>query len=90
MLFVKKVERVNLTPPNEFSRKKINLESSELPYEDLFKATEDCGAKVNEGVAKCVNSACTKRPAKYAVFFKSEELPSTRKLRFSQGPSGKS
>lgn len=41
-----------------------NLESSELPYEDLFRDTEDCGAKVNEGVAKRVNSACTKRPAK--------------------------
>ena len=37
---------------------------SELPYEDLFKGTEDCGSKVNEGVAKRVNSACTKRPAK--------------------------
>ncbi|XP_044167452.1 uncharacterized protein LOC122951516 [Acropora millepora] len=43
---------------------KINLESSELPYEDLFKDMEDYGAKVNEGVAKRVNRACTKRPAK--------------------------
>ncbi|XP_044166289.1 uncharacterized protein LOC114963128 [Acropora millepora] len=42
----------------------IILELSELPYEDLFKGTEDCGSKVNEGVAKRVNSACTKRPAK--------------------------
>ena len=43
---------------------KINLESSELPYEDLFRDMEDYGARVNEGVAKRVNSACTKRPAK--------------------------
>ena len=43
---------------------KINLESSELPYEDLFQDMEDYGAKVNEGVANRVNSACTKRPAK--------------------------
>ena len=42
----------------------INLESRELTYEDLFKDTEECGPKVNEGVAKRVNSACTKRPAK--------------------------
>ena len=41
-----------------------NLESGELPYEDLFKDTEDCGPKVNEGIAKGINSACTKRPAK--------------------------
>ena len=41
-----------------------DLELGELPYEDLFKDTEDCGPKVNEGVAKRVNSACTKRPAK--------------------------
>ena len=36
----------------------------ELPNEDLFKDTEDCAPKVNEGVAKRVNSACVKRPAK--------------------------
>ena len=41
-----------------------DLELSELPYEDLFKDTEDCGPKVCGGVAKRVNSACTKRPAK--------------------------
>ena len=41
-----------------------NLELGELPFEDLFKNTEDCGPKVNEAVAKRVNSACTKRPAK--------------------------
>ena len=35
-----------------------------LPYKDLFKDTEDCGPKVHEGVAKCINSACTKKPAK--------------------------
>ena len=52
----------------------INLESSELPYEDLFKDTEDCGAKVNEGVAKRVNSACTKRPAKKQFSFQKKYL----------------
>ena len=26
--------------------------AGERPYEDLFKDTEDCGPKVNEGVAK--------------------------------------
>ena len=41
-----------------------DLDLGELPYEDLFKDMEDCGPKVNEGVAKRVNSACTKRPAK--------------------------
>jgi len=51
-------------PTERILSQEINLESSELPYEDLFKDTEDCGAKVNEGVAKRVNSACTKRPAK--------------------------
>ena len=77
--------------PNErILSQEINLESSELPYEDLFKDTEDCGAKVNEAVAKRVNSACTKRPAKEQFFFNSEEVPSTRKLRFSQSPSGES
>jgi len=42
----------------------IDYELGELPYEDLFKDSEHCGPKVNEGVAKRVNSACTKRPAK--------------------------
>ena len=51
-------------PTERILSQEINLESSELPYEDLFKDTDDCGAKVNEGVAKRVNSACTKRPAK--------------------------
>ena len=51
-------------PTERILSQEINLESSELPYEDLFKDTEDCGAKVNEGVAKRVNSACTNRPAK--------------------------
>ena len=36
----------------------------ELPYEDLFKDTEDCGPKVNKSVKKRVNSACTIRPEK--------------------------
>ena len=34
-----------------------SFEAGELPYEDLFKDSEDCGPKVNEGVAKRVNSA---------------------------------
>ena len=51
-------------PTEHILSQKINLESSELPYEDLFKDTEDCRTKVNEGVVKRVNSACTKRPAK--------------------------
>ena len=41
-----------------------SVEEGELPYEDLFKDTEDCGAKVSEGIAKRVNNACTKKPAK--------------------------
>ncbi|XP_067031368.1 uncharacterized protein [Acropora muricata] len=51
-------------PTERILSQEINLESSELPYEDLFKDTEDCEPKVNEGVAKRVNSACTKRPTK--------------------------
>ncbi|KAK2551360.1 Transposon Tf2-6 polyprotein [Acropora cervicornis] len=56
-------------PTERILLQEINLESSELPYEDLFKDTEDCGAKVNEGVAKRVNSARTKRPAKEQFSF---------------------
>ena len=56
MLSLKMVDRVNLTPLNVFSGK--------LPYEDVFKDTEDCGPKVNERITKRVKSACTKRPAK--------------------------
>ena len=41
-----------------------DLELGEFPYEDVFKDTEDSGPKVNEGVAKRINSAGTKRPAK--------------------------
>ena len=44
-------------PTERILSEETNLESGELPY-------EDCGPKVNEGVAKRVNSACTKRPAK--------------------------
>ena len=51
-------------PTEPILSEETNLESGELPYEDLFKDTEDCGPKVNEGVAKRINSACTKRPAK--------------------------
>ena len=67
-----------------------DLALGELPYEDLFKDTEDCGPKVNEGVAKRVNSACTKRPAKEQFSFNPEEVPSSRKLRISQSSSGES
>ena len=41
-----------------------NLQLGELPYEDMLKDTDDCGPKVNKGVAMPVNSPCTKRPAK--------------------------
>ena len=51
-------------PTERILSEETNLESGELPYEDLFKDTEDCGPKVNEGVAKGINSARTKRPAK--------------------------
>ena len=51
-------------PTKRILSEETNLESSELPHEDLFKDTEDCRPKVNEGVAKRVNSTCTKRPAK--------------------------
>ena len=61
-------------PTERILSEETNLESGDLPYEDLFKDTEDCGSKVNEGVTKRVNSACTKRPAN------SEEIPSSRKL----------
>ena len=46
-------------PTERILSEETNLESGDLPYEDLFKDTEDCGLKVNEGVAKRVNSACT-------------------------------
>ena len=35
-----------------------------FPYEDLFKDCEDCGPKVHDGVAKRIDNACTKNPAK--------------------------
>ena len=51
-------------PTERILLEETNLELGKRPYEDLFKDTEDCGPKVNEGVAKRGNSACTKRPAK--------------------------
>ena len=39
-------------------------ETADLPYEDLFKDCEDCGPKVHDGVAKRIDNACTKKPAK--------------------------
>ena len=64
MFSLKKVDKVDLTPFECILSEETNLESGELPYEDLFKDTEDWGPKVDEGVAKRVNSACAKRPAK--------------------------
>ena len=51
-------------PTERIFSEETNLESGELPYEDLFEDTEGCGAKGNKGVTKRVNSACTKRLAK--------------------------
>ena len=48
-------------PTEHILSEETNLESGELPYEDLFEDTEGCGLKVNKGVTKRVNSACTKR-----------------------------
>ena len=39
-------------------------ETADLPYKDLFKDCEDCGPKVHDGVAKRIDNACTKKPAK--------------------------
>ena len=39
-------------------------ETADLPYEDLFKDCEDCGPKVHDGVAKCIDNACMKKPVK--------------------------
>ena len=64
MLSLKRVDRVDLTPSERILSEETNLESGELPCEDLFNDTEDWGPKVDEGVAKRVNSACTKRSAK--------------------------
>ena len=55
-----------------------SLEAGELPYEDLFKDSEDCGPKVYERVAKRVNSTCTK--SQEAVFYNSKDISSSRKL----------
>ena len=38
---LKKVDRVDLTPFERILSEETNLESGELPYEDLFKDTED-------------------------------------------------
>ena len=39
-------------------------ETADLPYDDLFKDCEDCGPKVLDGVARRIDNACTKKPAK--------------------------
>ena len=41
-----------------------SLDEAELPHTDLYKDSEDCGPSVAEGIAKRMNSSCTKRPAK--------------------------
>ena len=39
-------------------------QTADLSYEDLCKDCEDCGPKFYDGVAKRVDVACTKKPAK--------------------------
>ena len=39
-------------------------ETADLPYEDLFKDCEGCIPKVQDGGAKRIDNACTKKPAK--------------------------
>ena len=41
-----------------------SLAEAELPYDDLYNDSDDCGPKVMEGVAKRINSSCTKKPGK--------------------------
>ena len=41
-----------------------SLDEAELPYNELFKDSEDCGPKVLDGIAKRINSSCNKKPAK--------------------------
>ena len=38
--------------------------TADLPYKELFKDCEDCGPKAHDGVAKRIDNACTKKPAK--------------------------
>ena len=35
----------------------------QLPNEDLFNSPEACGADISTGLATCINTACTKKPA---------------------------
>ena len=56
-------ETVDVFDPAE-SVISLNDETVDLPYEDLFKDCEDCGAKVHDGVAKRIDNACTKKPPK--------------------------
>ena len=39
-------------------------QTADLSHEDLCKAHEDCGPKVYDGVARRVDDACTKKPAR--------------------------
>ena len=41
-----------------------SLDEVDLPYNELFKDSEDCGPKVLDGIPKRINSSCTKKPAK--------------------------
>ena len=47
-------------PTQRILSEETNFESGELPYGDLFKDTEDCGPKVNEGVAKRISRGLPK------------------------------
>jgi hypothetical protein len=53
-------------PADSISQESVgkSLVEAELPHDDLYKDTEDCGPSVAAGIAKRMNSSCTKRPAK--------------------------
>ena len=42
----------------------LKAETADLSYEDLFKDCEDCGPKFHDGIAKRIDTACTKKSAK--------------------------
>ena len=62
-----KLEQILFFNPTESLTNGSNgrsLEEAELPYNDLFKDSEDSGPKVLAGVAERINSSCTKKPGK--------------------------
>ena len=73
-------------PTERILSEETNHESGELPYEDLFDDKEGCGPRVNKGVAKRVNSACTKRLAKEQFSSIQKKYLPSENLRFSQIP----